>query len=794
MSTKGSPLFAHTLGPDLAAWEPLLDHLRRTARGTDGLGGAAAFAAAFAAAPWGEALGWWHDLGKASAEFQRYLRISTGADQRDTHIEASAECANSPPPRQHRDLAPSARVDHSTYGAQHAWRSVRGSLRPVLAACVAGHHAGLPDDAELRDRLDKPVPAATPPIEALAPPPPSHPAFLPVPTAADNVRKAAAFRLAFAGRMLFSCLVDADFLATEAFLDPGRSAARVQRERAVSMKTLSQQLRRSLDVIEGAARSSTPINAIRAEIRTASVAKSALPPGLFTLTVPTGGGKTLTGLDFALRHAAAHGLRRVIFAVPFTSIIEQTARVYRRALASDGLGDPVLEHHSNLDPGPNDGQNAWSRLAAENWDAPIVVTTTVQLYESLFANQPSKCRKLHRIARSVLILDEAQAIPVHLLEPTLAALRELVEVYGCSVVVCTATQPAVGRRGGAFPIGLDLRPDRELAPDPPAVFASIQRTRVERDPGPPWSNEDLAGRLAEHESALAIVRLKRDASEAFRCLAEVLDESEEMSLRHRSTFHLSTAMCGQHRSLVLGIIRNRLERGLPCRVVSTSLIEAGVDIDFPIVYRAMAGLDSIAQAAGRCNREGRQPGLGRVVVFEPQTPYPARMPSLQLAAQCAERAIATHDDPLSPGAIDAYFRDFFWLRTDEHDARGIMRLFQLGSDGMPVLEYRTAAERYRLIDDQTTPVVVPFGRGRRLIEDLHSLRTPADREHRRRLQRYTVGVWDHTLRALEDAGVVVEPDPDRARGIRVLQAARGYSMLTGLEADPLQHDSDDLII
>jgi len=341
------------------------------------------------------------------------------------------------------------------------------------------------------------------------------------------------------------------------------------------------------------------LNALRSEIRAHAVAKASLSPGPFTLTVPTGGGKTLTSLSFALEHAVRHGLRHVVYVIPYTSIIEQTAAVFRQALNTQ---EGVLEHHASFDwegAGRSmresaSGDEALARLrrAAENWDAPLVVTTAVQFFESLFAARTSRCRKLHNLARSVIVLDEAQSLPLRLLNPCLAALDELGRSYGTSVVLCTATQPAVRRVKDGFAAGLDLPAERELAPDPPAFYARLRRQRIERAPGP-IEDEAIAARFAERQQMLCIVNSRRHAWELFRLIGG-----------QEGAVHLSTYMCPRHRSLLLEMIKARLRDGAPVRLVATSLVEAGVDFSFPEVWRAEAGLDSVAQAAGRCNREG----------------------------------------------------------------------------------------------------------------------------------------------------------------------------------------------
>lgn len=746
-------MYAHTYGSNERDWEPLEEHLREVAER------ASEFAKAFGAGELGRLAGLWHDLGKCSDEFQAYLRRSNGLESENAHVEERS------------------RVDHSTLGAQFS--ESRGVLGRLLAYCIAGHHAGLPDtvgDAGLENRLKKDVKAQVVLAktrlydESLL----EHALPGPPPIAQAERVSDRAFQIAFFTRMLFSCLVDADFLATEEFMDPLRKQER-QREH-VRILDLRIALDRSLEAMVAGARP-TPVNQHRANVLEACRDKAGLDPGSFTLSVPTGGGKTLSSLAFALRHAEIHGLRRVVAAVPFTSIIEQNAGVYRKAL---GLhADAVLEHHSNFEPRKED---RWSRLASENWDAPIVVTTTVQLYESLFASRTSRCRKLHRLARSVIVLDEVQSIPVRLLRPTLAALHELVRNYGCSVVLCTATQPAVGMRED-FPIGLPLDRDREIVPDVSRVFAALKRVSVE--PMRDIPDEQLAGELAGQRQVLCIVHTRQQCRELFQRMSELAGEDGDRPLCDRSCLHLSTDMCPEHRSFVIRLIRRRLRLRLPCRVVSTSLIEAGVDVDFPVVYRALAGLDSIAQAAGRCNREGRMDQPGRVVVFKPERPIPAPMHELKLAAQDASAIMKRHTDLLHPDAIEAYFIEHYWKRSDEWDTPRVMDCFKGGGE---VLNFRTAAERYRLIENGQTPVVVPWSRrGRALIEAIMKREQPADRALSRAAQRLSVGLWPKALAQLAGHAVIEPKCVVRGEsvgiGIHVLLNRQAYHPVMGLNPE-----------
>ena len=449
--------YAHTLeSRPPEEWEPLEAHLRLTAEGAGSFPGAAGFAEAFGCRDWGRVLGLWHDLGKYSAEFQARLRAAEGGE---AHLESQGR-----------------KVDHSTAGAQHA-RNVFSHIGTILAHCIAGHHAGLLDQvdagtgtggtlsARLKKQADGIADALAAAPEAIRTAPDlSLPAFQWL----ASVR-ARSFQVGVWCRMLYSCLVDADYLATERFVCPDRSADREQVQPGIqAMRTaLEAHLAALMRKAAATAGESNEVNRQRRAVLEACQQAAAQEPGLFSLTVPTGGGKTLSSLAFALKHAEQHSLRRVVYAIPFTSIIEQNADVFRRALGEVGER-AVLEHHSNFEPTRED---RWARLATENWDAPLIVTTNVQLFESLFANRPSRCRKLHRIARSVIVLDEVQTLPVELLTPTLAMLQELCRNYGCTVVLCSATQPAVAERED-FAIG--LTGVREIVPDVPAPLPGAE--------------------------------------------------------------------------------------------------------------------------------------------------------------------------------------------------------------------------------------------------------------------------------------------------------------------------------
>ncbi len=730
------PFYAHSVeGRPPPDWEPLEVHLRDVACLT------ARFAAEFDAEPWGELAGRWHDLGKYSAAFQSYLEKENGFE---AHLE------------QYK-----GRVDHATAGAQHADRTVAHWGR-LLAYVIAGHHAGLADangdPTSLAGRLKKEIdPYDAAPPEVLDAGEPLTPPSL---TIDHGDSRRAVFQVALFTRMLFSCLVDADFLATEAFMDAARSAERPAND--VSLQSMLALLDRHLDNLS-ANSDPTDVNGRRAEVLAACRSASACSPGLFSLTVPTGGGKTLASLAFALKHATIHGFNRVIYAIPFTTIIDQTASVFRRVLGDLGEG-VVLEHHSNVDPDA-EHETVCSRLAAENWDAPLVVTTNVQFLESLFAARTSRCRKLHNLVGSVVILDEAQTLPVELLKPCLAVLRELVADYRCSIVLCTATQPALTARDG-FPIGLENV--REIIPEPQQLSEQMKRVRV-RHLGA-ISDIELVERLGEQPSFLCIVNTKAHASTVYRSLQEQTNENDGL-------FHLSTLMCGEHRSRVIAEMCDRLKDERPCRVVSTQLIEAGVDVDFPVVYRAMTGLDSIAQAAGRCNREGCR-SSGDLFVFEP-TDVKLRGYLAQVASTARE-VLPDYDDLLDPAAIERYFQLHYWKQRDEHgwDKPDVMGCFPKPLQEF-AFNFRTAAERFRMIEGTSQTIFVPYGKaGANLTAQLYD--KGPDRWLLRRLQRYTVNVFEYVYAELIRAGDV---DVSLDGGYAVLTNPDAYDQKLGLRVD-----------
>ena len=722
-------------------WEPLVTDCREGCQcGKCGhLNKVAVLAAEFAAAifstnpearekaaKWGRAAGFWHDLGKFSAEFQNYLRKAAG--KADPHG-AETETGITVP-----------RVDHSSAGAQHA--SQINPAGTLLSYIIAGHHAGLADGRDqncaptsLEFRLRK-----TDVPEWKTPDGFPQSLELPLPPLSPGQPQDLAHKVAFFTRMIFSALVDSDFLATEAFMAPNRQDLRPTWPANI-LEKMAQALK---DRYGSLSQLDTSINTQRRLVLQNCLSKAEQPPGLFTLTVPTGGGKTLSSLAFALQHAIKNGLRRIIYVIPFTSIIEQNADVFRSVFArlEASLGQsPVLEHHSNLEPAK---ESTINRLAAENWDSPLVVTTNVQFFESLFSNKTSRCRKLHRIANSVVIFDEAQNLPVNYLSPSLSALRILLQDYHTTLLLCTATQPAITWRED-FTIGLPNNTDRptEIIENVPQLFQILRRTKI--DYLGPTNDQQLLTRIRQNNQSLTIVNTRRHASSLFLALGD-----------HSDHFHLSAQMCPDHRTAVIKEIRERLDNQAPCHLISTQLIEAGVDIDFPVVFRAIAGLDSIAQAAGRCNREARLPQHGQVFVFEPEHPIPAG--HLRQTADTA-RPLLTEPDLLAPQIIQRYFENHYWRRSGEWDRKQIMRQFVLSPDLLG-FNFATVARDFRLIEAEMPSVIVPYGEQvHAVIQQLRFNPLP-NYLLRRQAQRLMVQIHPRTFESLTQAGCIRQVDPE----------------------------------
>lgn len=683
------------------------DHLQGVAQRS------AHFAKAFDAEEHGKRVGLAHDIGKCTDAFQRRL-------------------------------AGGPKADHSTAGAVLCAKR----NEPLTAICVAGHHSGLPDfgnvktdmagDATLIGRIKKYLSQGNTIQE-------DWEAIL-----ADSVPEPDfhqnGFYRSMWGRMLYSCLVDADFLDTETFM-LGSSAPRDGYE---PLPTLLEKLN---CYVERWGPPKNELNALRSTVLQDCIKAGQQEKGLFTLTVPTGGGKTVSSVAFALHHAIEHQMERIIYVIPYTSIIEQNADVFREIFGDHN----VVEHHSesqynNAEDLEEDKKHL--ALAAENWDAPIIVTTSVQFFESLYANRSSKCRKLHNIANSVIIFDEAQMLPIPHLLPCTAVIGTLAAHFNASAVLCTATQPFITDLLARFAPDL---PIREICGNTDVLFKKLQRTTYERTDH--ISVESLAEKLSAHSQVLCIVNKRATAQTLFDLMPE------------EGSFHLSTLMYPQHRQRTLDEIRLRLYEGEPCRVISTSLIEAGVDVDFPVVYRELAGLDSVVQAAGRCNREGKRPVKESVVtVFELDTPVSKQ---LQINIGAAKEAMQTDYDLSSPEIISLYFsalRSFFRDGIDKTNAVKYLSEGKAGCD----LPYRQVAEDFHLIDNNTNTVYILCEESE---DDIAAVREGrADKNTYRRAGKYSVAVYENHYRDLLAVGDIIEIVP----GSAYLNNPKQYHEKTGL--------------
>lgn len=702
------------------------------------------FASVFGCGQWGYLAGLWHDLGKYSEDFQKMISESV-----DAHIETRH-----------------GRVDHSTSGAIHAINKFNKAGR-IFSYIIAGHHAGLTDwqtDTAARkslvQRLQNTELLNNLPFTEI----PDHILQQSLPKQKFFTKDGHALWI----RMLYSCLVDADFLDTEEFFEPEKSTLRKDYP---SLNELLQCFK-SYMTKKQAETDNTFINKQRADIFNQCVGKSAHNPAIFTLTVPTGGGKTLSSMAFALHHAVKYDKRRIIYVIPYTSIIEQTADQFREIFS-----DSVIEHHSNVDVGDEDKETVKSRLACENWDAPIIVTTSVQFFESLFSNRSSRCRKLHNIVNSVVVLDEVQLLPPEFLNPILHVIKELHQNYKVTFVLSTATQPAFKPHGSVDYTFEGLPDTVEIMDNPLSLYKAFRRVEVTlpEDLITPQTWQDLASELSQYPSVLCIVNRRDDC----RTLYELMPE------KGVNTFHLSGLMCGEHRSRVINQIKQRLIDKIPTRVISTQLVEAGVDLDFATVYRALSGLDSIAQAAGRCNREGLL-DKGRVVVFVPPSKIPAEY--LRQSAEICRRHLADKiDDVLLPDRFEKFFKELYWLQGENLDKHGILR--DLAADGELRISFLSAAQKFRLIDvSQYAPLVVRYEEGSQLIEILKRL--GPERWLMHKLQRYVVNLPKYTHSKLHSEGSIIEAHP----GIFVQVSAVMYNDAIGFCPDKsMIYEPDELI-
>jgi CRISPR-associated endonuclease/helicase Cas3 len=671
----------------------LIDHLLGTAK----LAGK--FASKFNAKDIGYYTGLWHDLGKFSPEFQTYLL----------------------------DQAATRGPDHSSAGAIFALKFLE-----ILAFPIAGHHTGLVDLQDLKQRLknkgkDARVNRSNEIAQAIVDrltPSVTLSKCLPSQIISRNAS------LEFFIRMVFSCLVDADYSDTERHFDYNTSILRGTED---TISYLHELFTESYLKMTRAAEPSH-LNSVRSEIYETCLLAAENKPGIFRLTVPTGGGKTLASMAFALHHAVLYNLDRVIVAIPYTSIIEQTASVYKDIFGSNR----VLEHHSAISFDSEDSKST-IRLAADNWDARIIVTTTVQLFESIFSNRPAKCRKIHNLARSIIILDEVQTLPLHLLVPILDVIQELVDNYETTVVLCTATQPALGR--GPFLKGLNGI--RDIIPCSKKYFVDLQRVDyfipacTEK-----WSWDRVADEMRQYHQCMVVVNTKKDALSLLSAMGD------------RKVLHLSTLMCGAHRRRALDEVRRRLQGGLPCQLVSTQVVEAGVDLDFPVVMRAIGPLDRIVQAAGRCNREGKLADVegnlvnGQVIIFEPEEgslPRGAYRSATDEARIIISSAKSDLHDP------DLYEKYFYKLYQDvETDAKDIQKLRDTK------LNFEQIAQKFEMIDSPTVPALVNYIPDERTVNRIKDQLKfgQVSRELVQEMQPYLVNIYQDQVDRLMRDGLI----------------------------------------
>ncbi|WKZ68456.1 MAG: CRISPR-associated helicase Cas3' [Melioribacteraceae bacterium] len=725
---------AHVKQNEDGSWkEPhyLNDHLKDVAN----LAGK--FAEEFKNRDWAELAGYLHDLGKYNPDWQKYLFRNSGYPDPDAHIENLG-----------------TRPNHSTAGSVYIFEKFKKSkMANALAYAIGGHHSGLPDwTPQLYQRLFdengnliiddlekiKPIKEAKPFLES------PIPTSIPANYKCGNSKEAIEQNHLWI-RMLFSCLVDADFLDTEKYME----------EKVRGDYLPISELQKKLDDYLYSKQSESELNKKRNKILKQCIDKAKLEPGFFSLTVPTGGGKTLSSMAFALKHAIKHDKKRVIVAIPYTSIIEQTSKVFKygsdideeiEKFKSEGKflfgEDQVVEHHSNLDP---EDENHNNRLAKENWDAPIIVTTNVQLFESLFANRTSACRKLHNIANSIIILDEAQMIPTDYLKPIISVLNGLVKFFGVTVLLMSATQPALKGKIGSDTSVIDgLEKVTEIIDDPDSLALEFKRVKVEipKDLTERQSYEEIAEQLKSYHRVLCIVNRKDDCRQIHKQMPE-------------GTIHLSGYMCGEERSEVISDIKSKLKNNESIRVISTQIVEAGVDIDFPVVYRALSGLDSIAQAAGRCNRENKIKDGGKVTVFNPPKPSPVGF--LRKAEDAGKAVIRNKTNlELIPSIYSEYYKYLYsnLITFDKAD----FQHYILNDTSDFHFSFKTFAQKFNMIDSTKQYSIIVWYESKKSKIDsrdlIKQLRYNPTKELLRKLQRYVVNVPIYIFNNIKNANYV----------------------------------------
>ncbi len=695
------------------------------------------FASKFKADTWGYCAGMVHDVGKASDEFQQ--RLHGGH-----------------------------KVDHSTAGMKLLLQ--KGGMYPLLAPCVAGHHSGMPDWGSGADcagesgticaRKIKRIPECRDYSDKIKIPILDRPDI--------TLIEKGGYSISFFIRMIFSCLVDADYLDTEKFMKNGQ----VNRESGIVSYSMLDSL---LSYVKPWMKNTdnNTVNGRRTEILKASLERGREKPGIYSMTVPTGGGKTVSSLAFALQQALTNNQERIIYVIPYTSIIEQNAKIFRDILGQD----KVLEHHSNVEYRDDDELNPM-QLAAENWDKPVIVTTNVQFFESLYSNRPSKCRKLHNIVNSVIIFDEAQKLPTQYLIPCVRAMEELATNYGCTILLCTATQPSLQdffHNESSIRIRESGQETniQEICPRVNEQFQFFKRSNVENIGT--IDEEELAEQISREEQALCICNSRRQAQKLYNLL------TNKDTVSDTDVYHLSTLMYPAHRMKILNAVREKLRKGEKCILVATSLVEAGVDLDFQTVYREMAGIDSIVQAAGRCNREGKRPVQeSNTYVFtfaeHKGIPYELSQP-----VSVTKNIASKYSDISSLDAIDEYFKQMHHIKGDMLDQKDIVNQFD-AEGGTGHYPFKSVSEQFKLIEQDTRAILI--NKEEQVNELIARLKSGEHtRQLMRELQHYEVEIYQNDFDRLFAAGLLELLDENNEQIAILTDPVKNYSEKTGLKID-----------
>jgi len=658
------------------------------------------FASEFGMGEWGEIIGLLHDKGKEKTAFQQHIKKESGYDP---------------------NIIVEGEYNHAYVGALLAYKYYH-TTAPLFINTIMGHHRGLYDNGDMLEIMKKQIPSEIDETNI-------YKTDLKVPPLPIQEKD-----LHILERMLYSCLVDADYLDTEAFMQPNQAALRGG---YAQLSELLIKLENRLDSFKQNAKN-TEINKIRNYVQEQCRLNSDSNNDFYSLTVPTGGGKTLSSVLWALRHAIRNKQKRIIIVIPYTSIIVQTAQTLKGIFGDKN----VLEHHSNVnyeDTEEKSDDIKQSKLATENWDAPIIVTTNVQLFESLFSNKPSTCRKIHNIVKSVIILDEVQTLPTEFLQPIVDSLDSLKRIFGCSILFTTASQPIlVGKHQGTnYQVHFDGLPAiKEIIPAETNLHDKLRRVQLIFHPEP-LSYDEVANKIAEHDKILCIVNTRKDAKELYERLP-----------KEGITLHLSRMMCPSHISETISLIKEAIQnpKNKIIRIIATQLIEAGVDIDFPVVFRQEAGLDSILQAAGRCNREGKLTTCN-TYVFSLAAEH-ALPPGTMSQTNNARKSLAKDLDWFAPETMDKYFQQLF-CRCHTFDKPQVKSLLYTEH-----LQFETAAKNFKLIEDEGISIIINWRNSMKYIEQL--IQNGISYSLIKKLAQYSVNIKKRDFKELTDAGAIEE--------------------------------------